>query len=115
MRRDFHQVNIQFFRFTESISEFYDTERFVLDPDQTHFRRSDFTVDAVRRLISSDVTFPLKIKKRAALPGRLLERAQVFLQTLNEGFDRHHAKIDAATGTHGYRLRITLLVPTTRR
>ncbi|BAX57403.1 hypothetical protein BSFP_001900 [Burkholderia stabilis] len=63
MRRDFHQVNIQFFRFTESISEFYDTERFVLEPDQTHFRRSDFTVDAMRRLISSDVTFPLKIKK----------------------------------------------------
>ncbi|CAD9225256.1 hypothetical protein BCEN4_480099 [Burkholderia cenocepacia] len=63
LRRDLHQVNIQFFRFTESVSEFYDTERFVLDPDQAHFRRSDFTVDAVRRLISSDVTFPLKIKK----------------------------------------------------
>ncbi|MEM5382606.1 hypothetical protein VSR68_03240 [Paraburkholderia phymatum] len=63
MRRDFDQIHILLFRQAEGISEFYDAERFVVDSDQTHFGRSDFTVDAMRRLISSDVTFPLKIKK----------------------------------------------------
>nr|WP_260849085.1 hypothetical protein [Burkholderia thailandensis] len=64
----------------------------------------------MRRLISSDVTFPLKIKKRAALPGRLLERLDVLTQTLNEGLDGHDTQIDAATGTHGYRLCFTLFI-----
>jgi hypothetical protein len=51
------------FRHAESIGKFHNAEGFVLDSDQTHLGCSDFTVDAVRRLISSDVTFPLKIKK----------------------------------------------------
>ncbi|KOT21156.1 hypothetical protein DM47_3612 [Burkholderia mallei] len=63
LRRNLHQVNIQLFRFTESLGESHDADGLTIDPDQTHFRRSDFTVDAMRRLISSDVTFPLKIKK----------------------------------------------------
>jgi hypothetical protein len=63
VRSDFNQIHILLFRHAERISEFHDAERFVLDSDQTHLGCCNFTVDAVRRLISSDVTFPLKIKK----------------------------------------------------
>ena len=40
----------------------------------------------------------------------LLEQAQIIAQTFNEGIDWHCAKVDTATGTHGYRLGIPLLV-----
>ncbi len=40
----------------------------------------------------------------------LPERLHVLAQTLNEGADGHHAQINTATGTHGYRLGITLFV-----
>src|SRR5258708_21201864 len=40
----------------------------------------------------------------------LLVRLHVLLQTLKECIDAHHASIDTATSTHGYGLRLTLLV-----
>src|ERR1700722_17567058 len=63
------------------------------------------------RLISSDVTFPLEIQKTSRAAGGLLVRLHVLLQALKECIGRHHASIDTATCTHGYGLRLTLLVP----
>jgi hypothetical protein len=63
LRSDFDQIHVLLFRHTERISELHNAERFVLDADQSHLGCCNLTVDAVRRLISSDVTFPLKIKK----------------------------------------------------
>ena len=66
MRGNFNQIDVLLFRQAERIGELYDAERLIVDSDETHFGRRNFAVDAMR-LFSSDVTFPLKIKKRAAL------------------------------------------------
>ena len=58
-RRDFHQIDIRFFREAKGIGQTHDTKRFILDPTQPQFRCSDFTVDAVR-LISSYCNFLLR-------------------------------------------------------
>ncbi len=67
LRRNFYQIHIRRFRQTKGISKLHDTESLTLDPNQTHFRRRYFAVDAMCRLIRSDVTFPLKIKNLAVL------------------------------------------------